>query len=278
MISLVIIELQKIFKKWRTYIGFIAIGVLTALIQVSLYMGGDTYMRMATRSLKDQFVVSGNLLNGYLIGNMILNGLFVHIPFLIVLVGGDLLAGEATAGTYRMLITRPVSRLKLITSKFIAGNIYVFLMLAWLAFVSLGLSLLFFGSGELLIFSNGITILGSDDILWRFLGAYLVSFISLSTVFALSFLFSSLVENAIGPIVATMAVIIILFIISALDIELLRSIRPYLFTAHMGVWGQFFNDPVDYSEIVKSTGILLTYTAVFFGAAAFIFKKKDILS
>jgi len=197
---------------------------------------------------------------------------------LIVLVGGDLLAGEATAGTYRMLVTRPVSRFKIVVSKFIAGNIYVLLMLAWLAFVSLGVSLLIFGSGELVTFSNGVTILGADDILWRFGGAYLVSLFSLSTVFALSFLFSSLVENAIGPIVATMAVIIILIIISALDIELLSSIRPYLFPVHMGVWSQFFQDPVDYSEIMNSVEILLGYTAVFFVAALYIFKKKDILS
>ena len=189
MISLTIVELQKIFKKWRTYIGFMAIFLLASIVQASLYFEGDSYINMATRSLRDQFVMSGNLLNGYLIANMILNGLFIHVPFLIVLVGGDILAGEATSGTYRMLVTRPVSRFQIITSKFIAGNIYVFLMMAWLAFLSLGVSVLIFGSGELLIFSNGLTIIPPDDVLWRFLGAYFVSMISLSTVFALSFFF-----------------------------------------------------------------------------------------
>lgn len=278
MTTLVIIELQKIFKKWRTYIGFIAIAVLTALVQVSIYFTGSGYVNMAERSLKNQFEISGDLLNGYLIGSIILNALFVHIPFLIVLVGGDLLAGEATAGTYRMLITRPVSRFKIVTSKFIAGNIYVFLMLAWLAFLSLGVSVLIFGSGEMMIFSDGITILAADDILWRFAGAYLVSLVSLSTVFALSFLFSSLVENAIGPIVATMAVIIVLIIVSALEIEILAPVKPYLFPTHMGVWSNFFTEPVDYGIIMESVGILLAHTVVFFGAALYIFKKKDILS
>ncbi|MCK7520020.1 MAG: ABC transporter permease [Ignavibacteriales bacterium] len=47
-----------------------------------------------------------------------LNALVVHIPFLITLVAGDLLAGEATAGTYRILVTRPVSRFKIVFSKF----------------------------------------------------------------------------------------------------------------------------------------------------------------
>lgn len=278
MISLTIVELQKIFKKWRTYIGFMAIFLLASIVQASLYFEGDSYINMATRSLRDQFVMSGNLLNGYLIANMILNGLFIHVPFLIVLVGGDILAGEATSGTYRMLVTRPVSRFQIITSKFIAGNIYVFLMMAWLAFLSLGVSVLIFGSGELLIFSNGLTIIPPDDVLWRFLGAYFVSMISLSTVFALSFFFSSLVENAIGPIVATMAVIIIFLILSNLDIGILKDLKPYLFTSHMGVWTNYFTDPVDYGEIIKSSGVLLAHTIVLYGASLYIFQKKDILS
>ncbi len=278
MSTLVYIELQKIFKKWRTYIGFIAIAVLVALVQISIYLTGSGYANMAERSLKNQFAISGDLVNGYLIGSLILNALFVHIPFLIVLVGGDLLAGEATAGTYRMLVTRPVSRVKIIVSKFIAGNIYVFLMMAWLALLSLGLSVLFFGSGEMIIFSDGIVLLAENDILWRFAGAYLVSLISLSTVFSLSFFFSSLVENAIGPIVASMAVIIILIIVSALEIEILNPIKPYLFPVHMGIWSNFFTEPVDYGIIMESIGILVAHTAVFFGAALYIFKKKDILS
>lgn len=278
MITLTVIELKKIFSKWRAYIGFIAIGLLTTIVQLSLYFEGDSYINMATRSLRDQFVMSGNLLNGYLIANMILNGLIIHIPFLIVLVGGDLLAGEATSGTYRMLVTRPVSRFQIITSKFIAGNIYVLAMLAWLAVLSLGVSLLVFGSGELLIFSNGLTILAADDVFWRFACAYLTAFVSLSTVFSLAFFFSSLVENAIGPIVATMAVIIILLIVSTLDIDILKKIHPYLFTSYMGVWNNYFTDPVDYGEIIKSCSVLLAHTGVFFGAALVIFKKKDILS
>ena len=36
MIALVQIELYKIFKKWRTYIGFIAIGVLVPIIHTAM--------------------------------------------------------------------------------------------------------------------------------------------------------------------------------------------------------------------------------------------------
>ncbi len=275
---LIYIEFQKIFKKWRTYIGFIAIGVLVPVVQIALYFTGNDYLRALTHGLQDSFIMVGNLFNGYLVANLILNALFIHIPFLIVLVGGDLLAGEATAGTYRILLTRPISRFQVITAKFIAGIIYIILLLAWLAFLSLGVSLLIFGTGELITFSDGLIIFQSNDILWRFGMAYLFAAISMSAVFSVSFFFSSMVENAIGPIVASMAVIIIFFILSALPIDILQDMKPYFFTSHMGIWTNFFHDPVDYSEILKSGLILLAHILGLYGITLYLFIKKDILS
>ena len=279
MITLISIELYKIFKKWRTYIGFIAIGLLTIIVQVALYFTGDAYLKSMTHGLSNSFVMVGNLFNGYLIANLVLMGLFVHIPFLIVLVGGDLLAGEATAGTYRMLLIRPASRNKIVSAKFIAGIIYTFLLLVWLAVISLGVSLIIFGSGELLVFSGGkIVIFAANDILWRFICAYAYAALSMSTVFAFSFLFSSLVENAIGPIVATMAVIIIFLILSAIPVDFLQNIREYFFTSHMIQWNEFFADPVNYKEILNSALILASHIIGLYIISAYLFIKKDILS
>jgi ABC-2 type transport system permease protein len=279
MMTLISIELYKIFKKWRTYIGFIAIGVLTIIVQVALYFAGDNYIKGMTHGLSNSFVMFGNLFNGYLIANMVLMGLFVHIPFLVVLVGGDLLAGESTAGTYRMLLVRPASRIMVVSAKFLAGIIYTFLLIAWLAILSLGVSLLVFGSGELLVFSGGkIVIFAANDILWRFFCAYTYAALSMCTVLSISLFFSSLVENAIGPIVATMAVIIIFLILSALPVDFLQSLRPYFFTSHMSQWSNFFADPVDYSDVMNSSLILAAHIAGLYLITAYIFIKKDILS
>ncbi|MFZ1282429.1 MAG: ABC transporter permease, partial [Ignavibacteriaceae bacterium] len=133
MLTLIQIELYKIFRKWRTYIGFIAIGVLVPIIHTAMVFEGKDTLDFMTRNIQQSFVFVGNLLNAYLVSYLILTSLAVHIPFLIGLVAGDLLAGEATAGTYRMLITRPVSRTQIITSKFLAGIIYTNLLILWLA-------------------------------------------------------------------------------------------------------------------------------------------------
>jgi ABC-2 type transport system permease protein len=136
MNTLVRIELSKIFRKWRTYIGFIAIAVLVAIIQLSIYLTGEQFVDFFIQNIKDTFEMVGRFVNGNLIALLVLQMLYVHIPFLIVLVGGDLLAGEATAGTYRMLLTRPISRFKLVASKFIAGTIYANLLLLFLMIIN----------------------------------------------------------------------------------------------------------------------------------------------
>lgn len=279
ILTLVKIELMKIFKKWRTYIGFIAIGVLVPLLHLAMYLEGQNSIDFITRGFRDSFVFVGNLLNGYWISYIILNALTIHIPFLIALVAGDLLAGEATAGTYRLLVTRPVSRMQIISSKFLAGTIYTTLLILWLAVVSLVVGLIIFGGGELIVAgSQAIIIFDSSDVLWRFALAYGFAILSMTVVASLAILFSSLVENAIGPIVSTMALIIIFIILSAFDVEILREIKPYLFTNYMLDWKEFFNDPLEFSEIAKSVFILVGHIVLFFSVTSLIFNKKDILS
>jgi ABC-2 type transport system permease protein len=277
--TLIRIELLKIFRKWRTYIGFIAIGILIPVIHLAMYIEGQKSIDKVTTGLRDSFILVGNLLNGYWISYNILYALIIHIPFLITLVAGDLLAGEATAGTYRILVTRPVSRMQIVTSKFLSGLIYTSSLILFLAVMSLVIGLIIFGSGELIVAGNqSIIIFEKSDILWRFLFAYGFAILSMTVVCSLTILFSSLVENAIGPIVSTMAVIIIFIILSAFDVEILRDLRPYLFTNYMLDWREFFNDPLDFTEITKSVLVLIGHIILFFTATSFIFHKKDILS
>lgn len=279
MLTLIMIELYKIFKKWRSYIGFLVIAVIVPVINFAMLAEGEKSLDFMTRNLQQSFVFVGNLLNGYLISYFILTSLAVHIPFLITLVAGDLLAGEATAGTYRLLITRPVSRFKIVTSKFVAGLIYSNLLVFWLALISLGLGILIFGVGELIVIkSSGIIIFAREDVFWRFIIAYGFAALSMTLVTALAFFFSSLVENAIGPIISTMAVIIVFLILSNIQVDFFRNLEPYLFTSYMSSWRELFADPVDYAGFFKSVAVLSGHIIVLFSLTAYIFNRKDILT
>ena len=257
----------------------IAVGILVPVIEIAMMAEGQRSINFMTRSLQQSFFMVGNLLNGYFVSYLILNSLAIHIPFLIALVAGDLLAGEATAGTYRILITRPVSRNSIVTAKFLAGMIYTFMLILFLALVSVGLGSILLGSGELIVLgTGGITILAKSDVLWRFLLAYSFATLSMGVVASIAFLFSALVENAIGPIISTMAIIIIFFIISAIDVSLFRTLKPFLFTSYMDTWKAFFENPMNLPEIFKSVAVLGGHLIVLFFVTLFLFRRKDILT
>jgi ABC-2 type transport system permease protein len=278
MSRLLYFELLKIFKKWRTYIGFIAIGILVPLIEIVLYFTGDAMMEGMTRGLQQDFLLIGNLFNGWFITHLIMNSLWIHIPFLICLVAGDVLAGEATAGTFRILLIRPASRTRILFSKYFATLIYTSSLIVFLAVLSLGLGHILLGNGDLAVFSNGLLVLPSDDLLWRFLISFILAIFSMWVVASLAFFFSSFVENAIGPIVGTMAVIIIFFILGNLPYDFFVQMKPYLFTSYFGVWQLMFEDPVNWNDVSWNILILGGYLLLFFLPSLYIFKKKDILS
>jgi len=270
-------ELYKIFKKPRTYLGFGVIAAVTLVIQLAMYANGQSFVDFVLQGIQEQFDVEGNILNGYLVTYIILNLLLAQVPLLVALVAGDALAGEAGAGTLRLLLTRPIGRTRLVLAKFTASSIYAILLLLWLAVIGLGLSLLVFGRGDMLNFTaDRLIMLLSDDIFWRYLGAFGFAALALITISTLALFFSAMAANAIGPIVSTMGVIILMTIITNLELPLFQAIKPFLFTTHMVAWKGFFNEPVPYGAMLQSALIMLAYILVLLGATIFVFKRKDI--
>lgn len=273
------IELFKIFKRPRTYIAFVAIAVIVWLIQLAFYVDGGAYISFLMQSIESDFDVDGKILNGYFICYFILQTLLIHVPLLIALIGGDMIAGEANMGTLRLLASKPVSRTSLIVGKFIATAVYTLLLLIWMAILSLGLSLLVFGVNDLLIFKGTeVILLLKSDILWRYVAAFGFAAIAMVTVAALSFFLSMFAENSIGPIVATMSVVIVFTILTSIDLPLFNSMKPYLFTSHMLGWKGFFDDEIFYNSIARSAIFLIGHIFGFLGLSLYVFRKKDVLS
>ena len=279
MWTLLQIELFKIFKRPRTYIAFGAIAAIVVLIQLAFYADGKTYVQFMLQGLNNTFDIDGQILNGYLICFVILQTLLIHVPLLIALIGGDMIAGEANLGTLRLLLSKPISREGIIMSKFLATMIYTLMLLLWMALLSLVLSILVFGTSDLMIFkSTQIFILDKSDVMWRYFAAFAFAAIAMTTVAALSFLLSLFAENSIGPIVSTMSIVIVFTILTTMDLPLFNTLKPFLFTSHMLGWKGFFDDPVNYPSVLRSAAILLLHIVVFVTASIMIFKRKEILS
>jgi ABC-2 type transport system permease protein len=273
------IELFKIFRRPRTYIAFVAIAVIVWLIQLAFYVDGGAYLDFLMQSIRADFFVEGKILNGYFICYFILQTLLIHVPLLIALIGGDMIAGEANMGTLRLLISKPVSRASLITGKFLATMVYTLLLLVWMAFLSLGVSMLIFGTDDLLIFKGTeVVLLERSDVFWRYVAAFGFAAVAMTTVAALSFFLSLFAENSIGPIVATMSIVIVFTILTSIDLPLFNAIRPYLFTSHMLGWKGFFDDDIFYNSITRSAIFLLAHIGGLLGLSLLIFRRKDVLS
>lgn len=291
MWTLLQIELYKIFRRPRTYIAFVAITALITIVQLGLKVDGKEYAAFVMADLSNTLQIDGKIINGYFVCYVLLQLLLVHVPLLIALIAADMISGEANMGTLRLLLAKPISRTQFILAKFFASTIYTILLLVWLAILALFLSMWIFGTDDMFLLKNNYAVqIERVDIFWRYAGAFYFAALAMTTVAALGFFLSQFAENSIGPIVATMSVIIFFTILSTMSIPFFNLIKPYLFTTHMVAWKEFFDVKVNSDNetirgtiqrpdrLINSALILFAHIVFFVGASLYVFKKKDVLS
>jgi len=279
MLGLIQNELIKIFSKYRTYISFAAILILLPLVLWGFSYGGGRLQEEVMDQFKDSFILVGTLFNGFLATHMTMNFLWwVHIPFLIVLVAGDVVAGEGAAGTFRIYLTRPVSRIKILISKLIATYLFTVAVVVFFIIMSLGLGTVWLGGGDLIIMHEGIIIYSSGEALLRFILGFGFALVNLLVVTSLCFMLSTFVNNSIGPMIGTMSIIMVGLMISKFPLAIFERIRPWFFTSYFDILKEAFYDPIPWNDISFSLLVLLAHTAVFVVISLITFVRKDILT
>ncbi len=297
MLNLLQIELFKISRRPRTYIAFAAIAAIVFIFQFAFKADGQSYMNLMLQSVKDTFEFERvRAINGYFMCYIILNTLLIQVPILVALIAADSISGEANMGTLRLLISKPISRTQLILVKFAAATIFTILLLLWMAITSLVFSLMIFGADDMLIFrSKGdesqILLITKDDVMWRYMAAFAYATVALTVIAALSLFLSIFAENSIGPIIATVCIVIVCTIISNINVPIIdKNVKPFLFTSYLVGWKGFFyiattdeGVPIkgsieNWPSIRNSLLILLAHIGLLVAASVIVFKKKDILS
>jgi ABC-2 type transport system permease protein len=275
------LEIYKTFSRWRTYISFGFIALIVIMTEVVMKLSADEILYRMMRSFQKDFLIFGNVLNGWFITAFIMNSLHIHIPFFITLVAGDIVSSEATAGTMRLLLIRPPSRSKIITAKYLTTLFYTTGLVIFLALMCITLGLLLFGHGDLMMNYESklrIVFIPEAEVPLRMLLAFTAAVWSMMVVASLAFLLSTLAENSIGPIIGTMAVVIVFLVLGNFPFDFFRTLRPYLFTTYMVFWQRFFEDPIPWQEIAKSALILGLHNIGLFLIAFTVFTRKDIKS
>ena len=290
MWNLLQIELFKISKRPRTYIAFAAITAIVAIFQFAFKADGGSYMNLMLQSVQDTFDLDkSKAINGYFMCYIILNTLLIQIPILVALVAGDAISGEANMGTLRLLLTKPISRTQIIIVKFAASFIYTIGLLLWMAVMALLVSLFIFGADDMLIFrvkgdESQIMQITKDDIMWRYFAAFGYAAVALTVIAALAILLSVFAENSIGPIIATVCIVIVCTIISNINVPIIdNTIKPWLFTSYLVGWKGFFyiatnddGEPLkgtieNWPAIRNSLYILVAHIFILVGAAIIVF-------
>jgi ABC-2 type transport system permease protein len=291
------IELYKISKKPRTYISFIAVAAIVFIFQFAFKADGSSYMNLMLQSQGDTFDLDkSKAINGYFMCYLILNTLLVQIPILIALIAGDAISGEANMGTLRLLLTKPISRNKIILAKFLSSVIYTIILLVFMALLALFASMLIFGVDDMLIFrvkgdESLILQITKDDVMWRYFAAFGYAAVALTVIGSLALLLSVFAENSIGPIISTVCIVLVFTIISNLNVPIIdKNVKPYLFTSYLVGWKGFFyiasteeNIPIkgsmeNWPAVRNSLYVLMAHIVIFTGAAMYFFKRKDVLS
>jgi ABC-2 type transport system permease protein len=206
----------------------------------------------------------------------------IFLPLAVAVIAGDSIAGEASTGTLRYLLVRPVGRTKLLLAKLIALAAFVLGAVLLVVLTSLIIGTTLFGSGaEAVGQAGGVTSLsgaslGPFDVVARLAGAVGYIVLSMLGFGAIALFLSTLTESALGAALGAIAVLVTSSVLEALEAS--TVIKPYLPTHYWLSWIDFFRDPILWRNIDSGIMLQLVYIGLFFAAAWANFATKDITS
>jgi ABC-2 type transport system permease protein len=213
------------------------------------------------------------------------NGLFValaaltielplFLPLAVAAIAGDSIAGEANLGTLRYLLTVPVGRTRLLATKYAAVALFSMLAVLLVAAVGAICGLLLFGGGKMTLLSGSQVSMGNAVL--RLLLTVLYLAIGLAALGAIGLFVSTLTEQPIAAMIAVVIVDVGMFIADSLP--QLDWLHPWLLTHWWNSFGDFFRDPVAWSNPIRGLATAAGYGLVFWLAAWARLGTKDITS
>lgn len=207
-----------------------------------------------------------------------LAGLTVCIPFFLPLtvavVAGDTIAGEASLGTLRYLLTRPSGRARLLSVK--AATVVVYSIAAALAVAAGGLiaGAALFPLGPVIGLSG--TAIPLADGIGRTLLAALVVGVSLLGIAAIGMFVSTLINSPVAAMVITAGTVVAALVIDS--VPQLGFAHPWLFSHDWLAFGDLLRSPVTWGGIERDIALQVGYVAVFGAAAWARFTTRDVLA
>jgi ABC-2 type transport system permease protein len=185
------------------------------------------------------------------------------LPLAIAVVTGDAIAGEASLGTLRGLLTVPAGRSRLLAVKYAAVCVFSLAICLLVTVLALIMGLLLFHSGPVTLLSGTTVSLGSGVL--RVLAVAVYTAIAMMSLGAIGIAASTLTTHPVGAIAGLMVLVVASEICDQLPS--LSAIHPYLPTHWWLSWDGLFRAPVDLSGTASGLVSFGIY-GVIFGAIA----------
>ncbi len=273
-------ELWKLFGKKRTYIGFGAFVLAqTAMLLMFKYTHWQSQFE---RLLAGNGYLASEYISALTVAVVMLwPQVLLLMPLYVALVGGDLVAKEAEDGTLRMILSRPISRLRLLQVKWIAGIIFAAALVVALGVIALGFARLLFPWKGMFVFGQtqpnttfGLFPPGEGLALYAFSHLFMV--VNAIALLSVAFMFSCF---NIKPAAATILALSYLFMNMVMQhIPFFEAYQNWFITHHFECWFLVFQTTVPWAQILQSEITLLAASATAFVIGAMVFQVRDIKS
>lgn len=270
-------ELRKLFARPRTYMGygaFVAMELIILLVYKTT--NGSVYMRrLIERNGYDFefFFSSLTLTFMVMIFSMVLLG-----SIFFALVAGDVVAKENEDGNLRLVLARPISRLRLLLLKYLSVGIYTFSFVFFVGVTGYLMAVMAVGwDGGLFVAEPKMKVFAVYDN-WSAgmrrlaLGAAGIG-VSMITISSLAFMFSCF---RIKPAAATILTLAILFVDMILqNFPFFRPYEDWFITWRMSCWVYLMEFDISWPKIIEAYAFLGGLNATFFVIGLIAFQTRD---
>jgi len=270
-------ELWKLFGKKRTYIGFgaflITQNAMVIMFRATRWQGDTERLLAGNGYLAEQYISALTVAVVMLIPQILL-----LMPLYTTLVGGDMVAKEFEDGTLRMILSRPVSRARLLLAKWLAGVLFCFVLVMMLGASALFFARLWFPWKDMFVFlpQTLFTVLDAGAGLKFYVWCHLFLAMNATVMYSLGFLFSCF---NMKPAAATILALSVLFLSLVMDmIPFFDRYEQWFLPYHFRSWVYVFSTPTPWARVLDSQCILaaVALSALIVGTA--VFQLRDIKS
>lgn len=269
-------ELRKLFARKRTYIGYVVFLVFEAiLLTLWVRIGRQQFEELAQRNFVPVELLSSSLTATYWIMGF---SMFLLGSIYFALVAGDIVAKETEDGNLRMVLCRPVSRLRILTLKYVAVLIYTISFVIFVGLTGYSMALLAMGNeGGLFVWNPEMFILSfypdRDEAFWRLFSGACFMGVSMCVVTSLGFFFSCLKIKPAAASVMALSVFFIDFVLQ--NIPFLANHKDAFITFRMANWVYLLKEQVPWERVVESYAILTGLNLSLFVLGWMVFQSRD---